>query len=381
VFLVAMVTLTVLLILGASLIERAENSLYRNTVDSRAVRSFHLAGAGLSHAVWALNQPNGWVTYAGEQATALGGGYYETAVLPAPADREMGLIYVKVLSTGYLPGPHGTKALPYQIHAIVAKDPRFFSYAVFGNDKVRVGNGTVSVKDDSYDSRNGGYGGGNVLEHATVGTNSSAANAVEILPKGEVHGDVVVGAGATIPASCVDNRGTITGLITKEPTPVLLPSVRTVPPNAVHLGDVYLDGNDTMTLNAGTYYMTDLDILGSAQMICNGKVVIYLDESTDKSSPDIRIGGNGMVNTSGIASNLVLYCKDDVVDIAISGAAAFYGGIYAPKATITLNAGDVYGSLIGKVVNLNGSTANMHYDEALYDPSSPHAVRCSWHEL
>jgi hypothetical protein len=381
VFLVAMVTLTVLLVLGASLIERAQNALYRNTIDNRAVRAFHLADAGISRAVWALNQHNGWLTYAGEQKTLLAGGYYESTILPAPADREPDTSYVKVLSTGYLPGPNGTRAVPYQIVAIVAKDPRFFSYAVFGRDKVRVGNGTVTVKADSYDSRHGGYGGGNVLENADVGTNSTAAGAVEILPQGEVHGNITVGPGASPPSSAVNNKGTITGTISSAPSPVLLPSVRTIPPGAIHLGDVWLDNTQNLVLNEGTYYMTDLDMFGSSSITCYGKVVIYLDESTDKSTPEIRIGGNGIVNTSGIPSNLVIYCKDDVVDISISGNGTFYGGIYAPKATITLNSGELYGSIIGRVVNMNGATSHVHYDEALHDPANPHAMRCAWHEL
>ncbi len=380
VFLVAIVTLTVLLILGASLIERSQNVLYRNTVDNRSVRSFHVADAGISRAVWSLNQHNGWLTYGGEPKTLLGGGYYEVTVLPAPADREPTTNYLKVLSTGYLPGPNGSKACLHRIHAIVSKDPRYFSYAVFGREKVRVGNGVVTVKADSYDSTDGNYGGGNVAENADVGTNSTAAGAVEILPQGEVHGSVTVGAGASPPSTAVSNRGLVTGTISSAPSPVLLPSVRTVPPNATKLGDVWLDGFQNLVLNQGTYYMTDLDMFGSSAITCNGKVVIYIDCSTDKDSPDIRIGGNGIVNTSGIPSNLVLYCRDDIVDIAVSGASSFYGGIYAPQATITLNSGTIYGSVIGKRVNMNGATSHVHYDEALHDPANPHAVRTSWHE-
>ena len=380
VFPVAMVTLTLLLVLGASLIERAQNSLYRNTTDNRAVRAFHLADAGISRAVWSLNQTNGWLTYAGESNTLLGGGYFEVTVFPGPADREPSTSHLRVLSTGYLPGPNGSRAYSCRVHAIVAKDPRYFSYAVFGTQKVRVGNGLVTVKADSYDSRDGSYGGGNVSENADIGTNSTAAGAVEILPQGEVRGNVTVGAG-TIPQNCVNNKGMITGTISAAPSPVLIPSVRTVPPTAINLGDIWLEGSQSLVLNAGTYYMTDLDMFGSSTITCNGKVVIYLDCSTDKASPEIRIGGNGIVNTSGIPGNLVIYCRDDVTDIAISGASAFYGGIYAPKATINLNSGTVHGSLIGRVVNMNGATSHVHYDEALQDPANPHAVRCAWHEL
>jgi len=381
VMLAAMVTLSVLLFRGVSLIERAQNSLYRTTVDNRAARSFHLADAGIQMAVWSLNQHDGWLTYGGEQGTRLGGGFYEVTVLPPPAEREPSTSYLTLVSTGYLEGPGGTRVTPCRIHATVGKDPRFFSYAVFGGEKVTIGNGTVTVKTDSYDSRNGGYGGSNVRANADVGTNSTAPGAVEILPRGEVYGDISVGAGAAVPANCVNNKGLVAGVTTAAQSPVLLPSVRTVPSNAINLGDVWLDGSQNLVLNEGTYYMTDLDMFGSAKITCNGKVVIYLDCSSDKDSPEIRIGGNGIVNTSGIPGNLVLYCRDDVAQIAISGASAFYGGIYAPRAAITLNSGAVYGSVIGRTVTMNGATSHVHYDEALQDPANPHAVLCSWHQL
>ncbi|MDH4179761.1 MAG: hypothetical protein OEV33_04565, partial [Armatimonadota bacterium] len=133
--------------------------------------------------------------------------------------------------------------------------------------------------------------------------------------------------------------------------------------------------------NEGTYRMTDLDMFGTSKITCNGKVVIYLDQSADASSPDVRIGGYGLVNTSQVPANLVVHCLDDVVSIALSGNAALYGGIYAPKADIVLNSGAVYGSLVGKTVSLNGATATLHYDEALRDNSNPNAVMRSWEIL
>ena len=381
VFLGAIVTLTVLLILGASLIQRSQNALYRTTIDNRSARSFQLAEAGLHHALWSLNQPNGWLTYAGQSNIALAGGTYQVTVSPAPGARGVNTNYLTLLAKGSLQQPNGRSAVSSGIHAIVTKDERYFSYAVFGRQKVTIGNGTVTLKADSYTSTDGSYGGTNVKAHANVGTNSKDLNAVEILPQGEVHGDVIVGAGATTPSACVNNKGTITGAIMAADTPVLLPSITSIPAGAVNLGDVYLDGSTVMTLSAGTYYMTDLDILGSAQIVCNGKVVIYLDQTSDTGSPDVRIGGNGVVNTSAIPSNLVIYCRDDVTNVSFSGASTFYGAIYAPQAAIILNSGAVYGSVIGRTVTMNGATAHVHYDEAIYDPANPHAVIRSWHEL
>jgi hypothetical protein len=284
-------------------------------------------------------------------------------------------------STGYMPGPHGGRRLPVRVRVIGTKEPKYFSYAVYGKDKVTIGNGTVTVKADSYDSDNGNYGPGNTGEHADVGTSSTAANAIEILPQGEVHGSITVGSGASNPAACVNNKGLITGTISAALTPNYLPSITSLPSGLIQLGDVYLESNQELILDQGNYHMTDLDILGSAQIICNGKVVIYLDESTDRGSPDIRIGGNGMVNTSGIPSNLLIYCMTDVVSVAITGNGTFYGGIYAPQAAVTLSSGVVNGSLVGKTVTLNGATSHVHYDESLRDQTNPKVLMASWQEL
>jgi len=381
VLLLAAVILTVLLFLGASLIERAQNSVSRAATDDVSARSFHLAEAGLHKAVWELNQVNGWFAYSGEGPAALGGGHFKVGISPDPAARSVFTDQLTVVSTGYLPGPDGTRRLPVTVRAIVRRDPKYFSYAVFGKDKVKIGNGLVTVLADSYSSTDGSYGGGNVRANADIGTNSTAASAIEILPKGEVHGNIVVGAGTTTPLDSVSNKGLITGTVSSSLTPTLLPPVTRVPPGAIDLGDVYLDSNQQLVLNEGVYHMTDLDILGNAKIVCNGKVVVYVDESSDQDSPDIRIGGNGIVNTSGLPANLILYCLNDVVDIAISGNGTFCGGIYAPQAKISLNSGAVYGSLVGREVNMNGATSNVHYDEVLRDQSNSRASVISWQQL
>jgi len=205
VLLLAAVILTVLLFLGASLIERAQSGVLRASTDGITARSFHLAEAGIDKAVWELNQANGWFTYSGEHATALGGGYFKVDVSPDPMARSVFTDQLTVMSTGYLPGPDGTRRMPVRVRTIVRRDPKYFAYAVFGKDKVRIGNGLVTVLADSYSSTNGSYGGGNVRANADIGTNSTAANAIEILPKGEVHGNIVVGTGATNPVGCVSN--------------------------------------------------------------------------------------------------------------------------------------------------------------------------------
>ncbi len=381
VFLAAMVTLTVLLVLGASLIESAQNAVYRSAVDNRSGRTFHLAEAGIHKALWSLNETNGWLTYAGDGQTALGGGYFEVSVSPDPSSRGIFTDRLTLSAQGYLLGPNGRRRYLNRVRVIAHKDPRYFAYAVFGSETVKIGNGTVTVSADSYKSDSGGYGGGNVAQNADIGTNSTASGAVDILPLGNVQGSITVGAGTSDPLASVNNKGTLTGSVSAAEAPTLLPSITTIPSEATFLGDVSLENSQQLVLNEGTYYMTDLDMAGNSTIVCNGKVVIYLDESTDLDTPDIRIGGNGFANTSQIPSNLVIYCKDDVTNISISGNAQFYGAIYAPNADIALNSGVVYGSLVGKSVKLNGANSAVHYDEALRDNANPEANLRSWQQL
>ncbi len=380
IFLLAVVILIVLLAIGASLVERSIAAVARAAIDNRSAKSFQLAEAGVHKALWALNQPNGWLTYDGDSDLNLAAGTVDIAVTPTPSQRGVFTESLYIISSAHLPGPNGGQRNPCTVRMITHKDPRYFSYAVFGDERVTVGNGTVTVKADSYTSDDGSYGGSNVGASADIGTNSTAADAVTVLPQGEIHGNVTVGAGAAAPELCVDNNGIITGDIAALDVPNILPSIPSVPAGAIELGDIWLGGTDELVLDAGTYHMTDLDMFASAQITCNGQVTLYIDVTTDP-TPDIRIGGNGIVNTSQVPFNLTIYCLEDVVNITISGNAALYAGIYAPQADIVLNSGELYGSIIGRSVTLNGATAHVHYDQALRDHANPRAVMRSWEIL
>ena len=380
IFILAVIILVVLFALGASLIERSLTAVDRASVESRSAKSFQLAEAGIHKALWALNQPNGWLTYAGDSDLALAAGLLDIAVTPSPSQRGIFTESLYIISSAYLPGPNGGQRSPCTIRMITHKDPRYFSYAVFGDQRVTVGNGTVKVKADSYTSDDGSYGAGNVGARADIGTNSTAAGAVTVLPQGEIHGNITVGAGAAAPNLCVNNKGTITGDIAALDVPNILLSIPSVPPGAIELGDIWLDNNQSLVLGAGTYHMTDLDMFGNSQITCNGQVTLYIDMTTD-SSPDIRIGGNGIVNTSQIPANLTIYCLEDVANITVSGNAALYAGIYAPQANIVLNSGELYGSVVGRSVTLNGANAHVHYDQALRDHANPRALMRSWEIL
>ncbi len=339
IFVLALVILFVVFMLGASLIQSAQNAVSRAAVENRSTKAFHLAEAGVEKALYELNQPSGWMTYAGDSELGLGGGTVDVAVAPTPSDRGLFTDHLAVIANARLPKPDGGGQHSCTVRVIVHKDPHYFAYAIFGAEHVSIGNGTVTISADSYTSNNGQYGGANV--------------------------------GANV----------ITGSITALPVENYLPDAILVPADAIELGDISLEADEELALEAGVYHITDLEIFGSAQITCNGKVVMYIDQSSDIATPDVRIGGNGIVNTSQIPANLTIYCAPDVVDLTVSGNAALYAGLYAPQADIVLNSGAVYGSVVGKTVALNGSNSSIHYDEALKDLADPNAAISSWEVL
>jgi hypothetical protein len=186
-----------------------------------------------------------------------------------------------------------------------------------------------------------------------------------------------VGLGATAPDLCVDNKGEITGTVSALNSPKIMPSVARVPDGAIKLGDVKVNGG-TLKLGAGVYHLTNLSMAGTGKIECNGKVEIYLGSLGSVKAIQPNIGGQGIANTSQIPSNLLIYCLDNVTNLAISGNGTLYGAIYAPKANIDLNAGDVCGSLVGLSVKINGEDCSVNYYEDLSKDIEPHTAVRSW---
>ncbi len=366
IFLLSMVILTVLLVLGSSLIERSQNAVYRAAVEGRSAKAFHAAEAGIHKALYSLDQPGGWVSYSGDTNVAIPGGGAAVTISPPLVDRAA-TQRVTLVSTGWVEGPGGSHRYPHTVRVMAHWDPDYFDFAVFGDVQVDVQNGKVDVSPN-----------GHVSE---LGTNNKNNGAVTISPQGTVIGNVVVGFGATSPGSAVDSKGTISGTIDSLDMPKFMPSVKSIPAGATELGAVSLSGTQLLTLGEGVYHMTSLSMSGQSAISCTGKVRIYLGTPGSAVSAYASISGNGFVNTTGDANNLLVYGFDNLAGITISGNGTLHGGIYAPKALITLNSGNVYGSLIARKVTINGSTSKVYYDETLSDENKSKAIIASWEVL
>lgn len=116
---------------------------------------------------------------------------------------------------------------------------------------------------------------------------------------------------------------------------------------------------------------------GGSVVITGGATVTFYVEQ------EIKIGGNGFVNESEIASQLRIYGGANCTTVEVGGTPDFYGVIYAPKASIVCNGtNDIYGSLVGEEVTVKG-TPNIFWDAALKDDDSLPPVRTleNWEEV
>ncbi|MDX2225648.1 MAG: hypothetical protein SFY92_00900 [Verrucomicrobiae bacterium] len=107
--------------------------------------------------------------------------------------------------------------------------------------------------------------------------------------------------------------------------------------------------------------VTNVTTTTNTVSITNGppKVEIYVY------GPEIDLGGNGIVNSSGRPGWLSIYGLPTVTNVGIGGTSALYAGIYAPSAEVTIHGtADIYGAVTGSTIRSVGNFV-IHYDESM----------------
>ncbi|MDD5556946.1 MAG: hypothetical protein PHN82_06830 [bacterium] len=179
-------------IAGAFLLMTSSEYLLTRRSYHRAA-ALNLAEAGAEYAILALNTGDfsGW---SGSDPRTLTIASFTTASGEPVGDIR---IFIDdptgspvVRSTGYVPGMAAPSAsartVRTQLQPVASQGGGPFTRGFFGRDRVRLtGSGVL----DSYDSRNGAYGGLNTADNCDVGTNGTL---ISWSGSGDVHGDMLV---------------------------------------------------------------------------------------------------------------------------------------------------------------------------------------------
>jgi len=238
------------------------------------------------------------------------------------------------------------------------------------------------------------------LDHGAVGTTSRQTNAMN-LGNGKVKGSVrtglygtaQIGAQGVVGDNAFVQNGNNAGKIQANhqlhdatqsypdatlPDTGLLVWQTAVPGNYVINGVTYkysLSDARPWKISSldGSVYVSKpgvkLWVQNSVNFPSTGQIMIPTNNSLSMfvTAPDASIGGNGVINQTGLSSSFQYYGLPSNTALTLSANAAFVGLIYAPEAVFTLGGGgnntyDFLGASITKSVKMNGHF-NFHFDE------------------
>lgn len=222
-----------------------------------------------------------------------------------------------------------------------------FDYALFGDEFIKMSGNALT---DSYDAELGPYSPSVAGEEGDIRSNDD----ITLSGNARVKGDATYGPNGSFKIN--GNNAMVTGTTTQIPEILALESVR-IPEGVPNSGSLKLSGKKEKTLEAGTYWYSEIKISGKARLYLNGKVKIYC-------SGNINLSGDAFVN-GGSPVNLEIYCLDESKKVDLTGKSKFYGLIYAPAAYINVSGNhNTYGALIGDQIKVSGN-GKIHYDKAV----------------
>jgi hypothetical protein len=234
---------------------------------------------------------------------------------------------------------------------------------IVGLSGVTLAGGTYA---DSYQSDDGPYFPGTALQNGNVCSNGD----IMIAQTAYIDGDAHPGAeGSFLDYSTGDASGSTTQLTTElsYPDPDMSEAAASnnnanipLSDNGVNpynaFGQLVLGGVDHVDLPPGTYYFTQISLTGGATIGVSGETLIFVDGN-------VIMSGASILNDTAIPQNLQIYCSG--TSFTMSGTAAFYGVVYAPRATVGRSGTtDFYGSIIANQLTSSGY-GGIHADDSL----------------
>lgn len=119
-----------------------------------------------------------------------------------------------------------------------------------------------------------------------------------------------------------------------------------IPSNFLSNGALKLAAHDQLSLPAGDYFLTGLEVSGQGKLSISGEAHLFI-------SGPVSISGQGTVNESGDAADL--WMVSDAGSVGLAGAARAAFNLYAPLAEVSISGlGEFAGHVLGAAVTLSG---------------------------
>lgn len=325
-------------------------------------------------------------------------GYYQVTIITNDLANPL------ILSTGYVFGPLSSpivkRTVQVRAQPITKSTP---SAGMMVTDTVDLKG--FGVTTDSFQSTNltlfpgGIYNAANALDHGDVASISAQTNALNLgngKVKGTVHtgpnGKAQTGSQGSVGDKAYVNGGS-TGIetghelhdATQTYPDATLPDTGNLVWQTAVAGSNFINGVSYKYVlsDARPWKIANLDgsvyvtkpgvkiwVQNAFNLPNNGQIMIPAGNSLSMyvSAPSATIGGNGVINATGVSSSFQYYGLPSNTALNISANAAFVGLIYAPQAVFTLGGGgnntyDYIGACITKATKMNGHF-NFHFDEA-----------------
>jgi hypothetical protein len=384
VLMVAVIVMVFLLLLVTPFLFQLSNDSRLTRKSCKSSVALSLAEAGIERTIWELNYGDvtSWEGDSSERTLTISD--FQTATGDVVGDIEISIADPEgddpiVESNGRV--AFGGSQIQTRVILVGLGGFPAFSFGAFGNNGIHIDR---HITLDSYDSRNGVYGGVNIGSEAHIGTNSTLSGSIWIDANSEIKGNVFSGYDSDPDQVVTINASAnISGAKRSLRTAHNLPSVLS-PMGLPYRGDYSLDDNNLDTINVSGEYgsfstgkNSTLTIEGDVILYITGE--FYMDQNSvleiaTDASLTIYLGagdfemdaGAAMNNLSLDPSKLLVYGTGSFNgEIYMDQNTAFYGAIYAPQGNVRVDvSAGIYGAVTAKNVMIDVG-AVIHYDKSL----------------
>lgn len=132
----------------------------------------------------------------------------------------------------------------------------------------------------------------------------------------------------------------------------------------VSLGNVTMNGNAVVHLNAGMYEINSLKLAGNAKIIVDSGPVIFKIKGQGETTP-LDLAGGGVSNPS-FDPTMLQFVYGGTGNIKITGGTDTAALVYAPNASAALSGASThfFGAIVTSKVTSTGGF-NLYYDRRL----------------